>query len=78
MTSFTQSSSHLDSEIKGTVVDKFLKDSAKDHIYSSSDTVNELLKGFSDPSMESFEEASTILPSFTTAYRSFCPKESEL
>ena len=59
------------------MVDKFLKDSSKDQIYSSSDTVNELLKGFSDPGVESFEEASTILPSFTNAYKSFCPMESK-
>lgn len=77
VSSITQSSSHLDSEIKGTVVDKFLKDSSKDQIYSSSDTVNELLKGFSDPGVESFEEASTILPSFTNAYKSFCPMENK-
>lgn len=59
------------------MVDKFLKDSAKDQIYSSSDTVNELLKGFSDPGVESFEETSTILPSFTNAYKSFCPTENK-
>lgn len=65
----------MDSEIKGTVVEKFLTAQTEDG-FTSSDTVNELLKGFSDERVDDsqnslLEDATQILPSFSKVLSSF-------
>lgn len=70
----------MDSEIKGAVVENFLtakSDTSGDDCFTSSDTVNELLKGFSDERLDesqniSLEDATHILPSFTKVLSSLC------
>lgn len=66
----------MDSEIKGAVVEKFLTartDTSGDDCFTSSDTVNELLKGFSDERSQnaSLEDATQILPSFSKVLSSY-------
>ena len=65
-------------EIHGSVVDNYLMDTSKTdtpgEIFTSSDTVNELIKGFSDQNFDKSQdlnETTHILPSFTKVLTSF-------
>lgn len=72
----------MDSEIKGAVVENFLtvkSDTSGVDCYTSSDTVNELLRGFSDDNLSqktSLEDTTHILPSFTKVLDSYCQSKA--
>lgn len=65
-------------EIHGSVVENYLIDTSQadtSEIFTSSDTVNELIKGFSDQNFDNksqdLDETTTVLPSFTKVLTSF-------
>lgn len=74
----------IESEIKGAIVGSFISEASDpsnvdtcNEIFTSSDTVNELIKGFSneqyDPSHNTaVDETIQVLPSFTKVYNSLC------